>query len=181
MQSLDFSKCRYNPLSEDFWEHAKPELGKHGSENAMRWIVATYDPNSPLLKKYPSLKDRRAASSQIFDYEAAGLETEAIIAFLKVVNSRKWASIVAIETALWEQMEVIMKPIEFVGAGQDKDKLAAVNMKNATAESIVELNAKLDSLMEQFQTEDKADTIKTEKTKRPTRPEDFAKAANANK
>lgn len=150
MTEKDFDKCKCNPLLDDFYidNDALKELGGH---QQMMWVVMVYDPNTPLLKKCQDLDARIKYAEELSGYTSDGKESDAIIGYLKIVNSRLWASRCAIETALWEQMKIIITPISEVGAGQDKDRLAAVNMKNSTATSIIELNDMLDALDAKFE------------------------------
>ena len=157
MISKDFRKCRFNPLEEDFWVSAT-ELHSMGGERLMKWVIMVYDPGSPLIKKHPDLGDRKLEAEVLSGHLSDNdhLEAEAVTSFLRLINKRRWASTMAIENALWEMIEMIQKPVEEVGAGQDKDKLAASNMKKTTAENIVALNCMLDQLYSEFDPQEEA-------------------------
>ncbi|WP_460766488.1 hypothetical protein [Niabella terrae] len=177
---MDFKKCLYNPDDIDFWLKADA-LEELGGEKQMRWVIAVYDPKSPLVKKYPDLKDRRLHGSEYAGYEPDGSETEAIMGYLKLVNSRVWAAISAIETAMWEQMEFLIKPVMTVGAGEDKDKLAAVNMKKVTAESVMTLNEMLETLSEKFNPDDVNKTGEEKAARKRVSAESISKKIQASK
>lgn len=149
----------------------------------MAYIIMVYDPYSPLRKEYSELPLRKKAAAELsgFNLEEAEMDPtdeflNSVIDFLKLVNNRLWASIVSIEAVIWEMIGKLIKPIESVGAGADKDKLAAVNMKPTTANSLVELNNELDKLLIKFYGGD--DIIKKKADSRPlgSDPQSVAKA-----
>jgi len=165
MTVVDFKKCRFDPSDPDFWTTAQ-ELHEMGGERMMKWVVMVYDPNSSLVKSYPDLNERKSVAEGLSGHLSyhAPAEAEAITAYLKLIKKRRWASTMAIENALWEMIEMIQRPVEEVGAGQDKDKLAASNMKKITAENIVALNVMLDQLYTEF---DPQEGVKEEPEKKP--------------
>jgi hypothetical protein len=149
MTKKDFEGCKFNPMAEDFYVE---ELQSIGTEKQMAWVIMVHDPNSPLLKKYPNLEDRMKEAAALSGYQPQQDETAAIMGFLKNINGRLWAARCAIETALWEQMELIMTPItnSWGDDWDEKDRLTAVNMKKTTAANIIEMNGMLDTLDEKF-------------------------------
>lgn len=152
----DFSRCLHNPLSEDFFENSDRLQEISPDKRMMAYIIMVYDPKSPMRKEYSELPLRKQAAMELSGWTIPEDEntmidvTESIVDYLKYVNNRLWSSIVAIESTIWEMIERLFRPIETVGAGEDKDKLAAVNMKTATSGHLVELNNVLDGLITKF-------------------------------
>lgn len=178
-----FKACLHNPLEEDFFHNSDRLQEICSNERTMAYIIMVYDPNSPLRKEYGELPLRKKAAAELSGFNLEEADTDptdeflnSVIDFLKLVNNRLWASIVSIEAVIWEMTGKLIKPIEMVGAGADKDRLAAVNMKPTTANSLVELNEMLDKLLIKFYGGD--DIVKKKADSRPlgSDPQSVAKA-----
>lgn len=199
----DFDKCLFNPLEELFWFSSK-KLQEIGTEVMVKYVIMMYDPYSPLRREYQDIEERSRVAQDISgykEYTAPVIEsddeddnedvieeddsndiTRTIIGYLRLVKSMEWAMIVSIEAAVWELSQRLLQPIKFVGAGQDKDKLAAVNMKSNTVSSMVDMHEKLKSLKLKFyegdiELQEKAEEVQDIKYN----PQGIAKAMNKNK
>lgn len=144
-----FRTCLFNPMEDDFW-YSSEQLQAIGSEKAVKYVICLFDPGSPLRKEYTELAKRREVAAEIADFTDEDLKADlkpVILGYLRLVKSRLWATIIAIELTIWEMVDKLATPVQLVGAGQDKDRLAAVNMKPETAEKLIQLNEKLDALI----------------------------------
>ena len=165
-----FRKCIFNPLDEDFAAKSGRLMVINDNVPMMKFIVAMYDPGSPLRSTYPELDLRAVAAAQVARYDLPEEWMDenmvnAVVEFLKIVNNRTWTMIVSIEQALWEYATRLLLPITKVGAGQDKDTIAAVNMKNATADNMISLDDKLESLLKKFYSDPELEKAAREKGK----------------
>jgi hypothetical protein len=182
----DFSKCVFNPLKKDVISGRAQELtekytGPCDVKSLLKYIIAVYDPKSPIVKEYPELEKRKEAGAMF-----AGIDEEyreklfsceneedakLIIQYLKIVKSRVWGMMVSIEQTIWEYNQRLFIPIS---AEKDKDSVAAVNMKSKMAEDVVLMNERLENLSRQFYGDD-VETLKTRKVVERFTPEAMAR------
>lgn len=79
-KAKDFQKCIFNPTEKSLLD-AYPVLAEiSGDERLLRYIIAMYDPNSPLILKFTEIKRRKqeAAVFAGYDMEADSEELQAI-------------------------------------------------------------------------------------------------------
>lgn len=152
-----FDKCFFNPLEKNLlntyprlqelipleYEEDDPLTGE--GEKLLRYILALYDPKSPVVKDNPDLTQRKIEAAKLAGYnivkDEKKLETiyacdsdymvSIIVLFLRtIVKSRVWASIQADEQVFWEFIARLYKPIseesdkDDINAGEKKIKLS---------------------------------------------------------
>jgi hypothetical protein len=145
-----FKNCLFNPFEvKPFVEYpalkkivVKDEVEEAGhlfipADKIVRYIIALYDPKSPLIRGEQNLLRRKEIAAEIagFDTEndEAALEilynhkydcvVEMIHNFLKnVVKSMEYAMLVGYESSFWEGQKELLSPNK---KGSDKGKTAA--------------------------------------------------------
>ena len=132
-------------------------------DKLVRYIVALYDPKSPLIKGESNLIRRKEVAASIAGFnmekDEAMLEIiydckyEHIVTmiqnFLKdFVKSMEWAMLVSFESAFWEFQSRLMQPIE--RGEKDKDLVSAVQSKTKLATDIQELYHKYEAAKDAF-------------------------------
>lgn len=137
-------------------------------EQALRYIIALYDPKSPLIKGIQNLNHRKQTALEI-----AAIDTDKHIAEVMVMQeckderfvlfvqnylryygkSMEWAMIQAFEQAFWEYQARIMQPIE--RGDKDKDLMSAVQIKTKLTDDIQGLYDKYQAALEKFYGEDR--------------------------
>lgn len=182
--SENFKHCQFNPFEEYPFkayprlkeivvkdahiciDEDEEETDNHFSvpeDKMVRYILALYDPKSPLIKGESNLLRRKeiAASIAGFDvdkeedmlaviydckYEHLVLMIQNFLRFF--VKSMEWAMLVSYESAFWEFQSRLMQPIE--RADKDKDLMTAVGNKTKLANDIQELYNKFEAAKDQF-------------------------------
>lgn len=172
----DFAGCLFNPLKKDLFktyprlaEMIKPfdeeatERVIDGHERNIRYVLALYDPKSPLLKSYPDWTARKNQAAQIagFDLvkESKTLEQIfscqdefilfAIHVFLrKFVNDRLWGKIIANEETFWEYQMRLMTPVANVA--KDKDEMNAISVKSKLSDDLDKIGLRVDAYKKEF-------------------------------
>jgi hypothetical protein len=149
MSELDFSRCFFDPQPKNLLK-TYPELQEiSGDERLLRYIIALYDLNSPLVRKYMDIGIRKREAARMAGYDLRKEENEleaiysfeneaarkAAVRFLKKYQfPREWYMICANEHTLYEYGERMLKPIDsektniekdWIGALADKEKLSA--------------------------------------------------------
>ena len=105
--------------------------------------------------------------------ELADMVTNAVVGYLKIVNSRKWAIIISLEQAIWEFVEKMMSPIEKVTSKEkDKDIMSAVQLKGKISKDLQTMEDDLCLLIAKFYGDDHK-LIDATKVERPIRSESF--------
>lgn len=170
-----FKDCRYNPLGKDlFSENERLEElieGKNGFskgqwEKLMKYIIANYDPASPLIKDYSLLPKRKQVAAELAGFDLIKDEkllqdiyscqseefTEVVNDYLKEYgDNRLWAMIVSSLQLFWEFNLRIFTPIK---EDKDKDLVAAVNMKSKMSEELEKIHERIERLTKQFYGDD---------------------------
>ncbi len=183
----DFTGCKHNPLVKDILKSYPrleeliantTEFSRDDWGRLLKYIIATYDPASPLIKEYTVLPKRKQAAAILAGYN---IHTEdkflnEIYActheeFTRVVNSylkdygdsRLWAMIVSSLELFWEFNLRIITPIQ---EDRDKDLVAAVNMKSKMSEETEKIHERIERLTKQFYGDDQLqeETKKIRKT-----------------
>lgn len=132
-------------------------------ERIVRYIVAMYDPKSPLIKGESNLLRRKEVAAFIagfdldkdedmleilFDckYEHIVIMIQNFLKFF--VKSMEWAMLVAYESSFWEFQSRLMQPIE--RGDKDKDLVSAMQSKTKISNDIQELYNKFEAAKEKF-------------------------------
>jgi hypothetical protein len=168
----DFKKCFFNPLNKDLMENERvlhlipddiDDLLTDDAERVVRYVMALYDPKSPLVRDYPDLNTRKVAAAGIAGYDLdkdsdnvdlliscdSEFLVEVIVRFLRtVVKSRIWAALVADEQTFWEFVIRLMLPI--TRGDKDRDLVAAAQLKTKLSEDKENINERLDRNWSRF-------------------------------
>lgn len=210
--SETFKNCAFNPY-EEFPFKAYPRLKqivvedvhKAGDEDeletdnhvfipldkAVRYIIALYDPKSPLIKGESNLILRKEIAADIAGFDLEKEENEVAILyecrydhivamiqnFLKdFVKSMEWAMLVSYEAAFWEFQSRLMQPIE--RGDKDKDLMSAVQAKTKISEDIKGLYEKYQAALNKFYGDDEVLIDQSGKIRRftPEQVGSFSKA-----
>lgn len=194
-KSADFKRCYFNPLEEKpFVKYPRlcelvPDMSGEKVEllsRVMRYILALYDPKSPLIADYPDLGTRKTAAAEVAGFDrSADIETlemlytcdselvvTIIVNFLReIVQSRAWASVQADEQTFWEFIQRMMLPIN--RTTKDKDDVSAVALKTKLSEDKESIGRRLDQNWLKFFSDDEDLKTKVEK-KKSFSPEEIA-------
>lgn len=194
----DFRRCFFNPLAEDL-NYEYPRLAvllPHGIEDErfadsksqtkmIRYVLALYDPKSPLVKDYPDLNSRKIEAARVagYDIEAEreildmvySCDSEYLVQFIinflrQIVQSRAWASIQADEQTFWEFVFRMLLPIR---ESKDKDDVSAVSLKTKLGSDKEDIGDRLERNWNRFLGDDE-DLKKKVQIKKGFSPEDMA-------
>lgn len=178
-QKSQFDRCFFNPLEKDL-SKTYPKLAElipaeFGQDDALanegdkllRYILALYDPKSPIVKDNPDLGSRKIAAAHLAGYNT-GRETDkleliytcesefmvgVIVNFMRqIVQSRVWASLQADEQTYWEFIYRMLLPINRDKG--DKDQVQAVAVKTKLSEDKESIMARIDNSWNKFIGED---------------------------
>lgn len=167
-----FLSCPFNPLDKSLFV-TYPKLkgliyGRDAKtidewEKLMRYIIALYDPGSPLIKDNNDLTVRKQAAAEVAGFDIV-LEndyllkiytcddddfTEVTVLYLKLYgNSRLWTMIQANLQTFWEYSLRLMTPIS--RAEKDKDLVSAVSMKSKMSEDLETINDRIERCLKKF-------------------------------
>lgn len=189
-QKEQFNRTLFNPLEKNLLKTYPRLLGLFPNEDErpieereklLRYVIALYDPASPLQKEYPELLVRKEMAALLAGFDLAKDEArlvelysclddsvvELIIAYLKIVRNRTWSMIVSIEQTVWEYNLRLLSPISKGDKG-DKDLVAAVNMKSKMAEDLGVMNERLDEYLKKFYGDDEDLITNAKKVERIT-------------
>jgi hypothetical protein len=183
----DFTKCHFNPFDPDLLEKAADLIINLSDERVFKYIIAVYDPSSPLIKSLPDLEARRLRACEIFGIEPTedfkkgvfdfqdDTVSDAVDVYLrKYVQSRLWAMIVSTEFTFWEFADRLRRPVQStILGGKDKEELQAVEIKTKLRQSMDEMNAALENYYSKFYQDDKQ--LEEVVKKKRFRPETFGK------
>jgi hypothetical protein len=178
-EEKDFKRCFYNPMVKNLFgtyprlsDLIPKEIDEDDplaaeKDRLVRYILALYDPQSPIIKEYPDLTSRKRAAAEIAGYNAekerelldivfacdSEYMVNVIVAFLKnIVQSRLWASIQADEQTFWEFVGRMMLPI--AKDNKDKDMVSAVAMKTKLSEDKESISTQLEKNLQRFFSDD---------------------------
>jgi hypothetical protein len=181
----DFRRCLLNPFSKDklinhnslelVWkvEMEEDDIWTDVSrETLIRYIIALYDPESPLLKE-PSLEQRKTDAALIAGYKLdkdnVFLENElyscknnyavhVIARYMQLRKSRQFAGLMADEQTYWEFIRRLLEPIS--KDGKDRDIMSALDIKTKLSSAKEELDARLTANWKKFFADDE-DVVKS--------------------
>jgi hypothetical protein len=190
----DFRKCQFNPFEKnlfkayprllelvaDFEEDALPAE----KESILRYVIALYDPASPIVKDYPDLQDRKMAAAGVAELDIADDDkirvlfecssdpvAQIILGFLKnFVQNRLWSMIISNEQAFWEYN---LRMLTAISADRDKDLMSAVAIKTKLSDDLEAINNRLERFLSNFYGDDSELKKKAQKRGHFT-PEDMA-------
>lgn len=189
-----FSNCSFNPLEKNLFKvHPKLKAIVYGKdsktdsewEKLVKYIIALYDPGSPLIKDNNDLTVRKQAAAQVAGFDLVMEDnyllpiytcnddefTEVAMLYLKLFgNTRLWTMIQANLQTFWEYSLRLMTPIS--RAEKDKDLVSAVSMKSKMSEDLEIINDRIERCMKKFYSGD-SDLEDKAKIKRVT-PETIA-------
>jgi hypothetical protein len=163
----DFRRCQFNPLDKNILKN-NPRLqdliGAYPDEDypapkesILRYILALYDPASPLVKDYPDLGSRKMAAAQVADFNLSDesllktvfeCDNEAvastIIGFLRdFAQNRLWAMYCSNEQTFWEYN---LRLLTSISAEKDRDLMAAVSTKTKLSDDMEAISNRLERL-----------------------------------
>lgn len=154
-----FGNCLFNPMEKDLFG-TYPELKKlTNNEKMMRYIIAMYDPKSPIVSQNrdPVMRKRIAAEFAGYDMvqdrskleEIYNLKTEyvrtIIVRFMtEFAYPREWFMLQANEATYFEYGARMMEPITKDDNTKEKDELAAINIKSKLSEDMEKLNERIE-------------------------------------
>lgn len=147
-------------------------------EKMIRYVLALYDPKSPLVKDYPDLNTRKTAAAEVAGYDLEEdkdvidrlfrCDSEYLVEFIvtylrQIVQSRSWASITADEQTYWEFVSRMLLPIN--RTNKDKDDVSAVALKTKLGEDKENIAERLDRNWNKFLGDDEELKRKVQKAK----------------
>lgn len=177
-----FKNCQFDPFEWKVFEkyprlHDLIPKAKKGEESVvdllppdqvLRYIIALYDPKSPLIKGEQNLLRRKEVAAEVAGFDIVGQLEEltalyecrngAVVVFIQNylrihAKSMEWAMIQSFEQAFWEYQARLMQPIE--KDAKDKDLMSAVGMKTKLSEDIKGLYENYQTAISKFYGEDK--------------------------
>lgn len=186
-----FQQCAFNPFCEEKMTAHYDKLNTiiepswnedPNLDSIIRYVIAAYDPKSPIVINERDLNYRKTAAAEIamFDLEDTELMDsiyncehpilfELTMRYLqRFAKSKEFAAICAVEFKFWESIRKLMKPLD--DDVKDKDLLAAVQMKATVSDEIEKDIARLDKYYKQFFGDDELE----KKAKRRSAPEAIA-------
>jgi hypothetical protein len=188
-----FDRCFFNPLEKDLFksypklkELEPPEIAEDDplaseGEQLFKYVIALYDPKSPLIKDNPDLNQRKIAAAEIAGYSDNGkldiifscgsdYLVALIVGYLRnVVQSRLWASIQADEQVFWEFVARLHKPI---AEESDKDGVSAIEKKIKLSQGRETISSQIEVNWNKFFSDD-------EDLKKKVRKHDYSPEAMA--
>lgn len=183
-KSEDFRNCKFNPFElyplaaypsleaivvKDDHKAIDEEEGETDNhvlvpvDKLVRYILALYDPKSPLIKGESNLLRRKELAAMIAGFDVDKDEDmleivydckyEHIVLMIQnflryFVKSMEWAMLVSYEASFWEFQSRLMQPIE--RGDKDKELMTAVGNKTKLADDIRGLYDKFESAKERF-------------------------------
>jgi len=193
----DFSACAFNPMAKEkmivkyprlysLIENETWDIKEHNIDALIRYIIAAYDPKSPLLINERDLNFRKTIAADIaglpakdeeymdsvYSFSHPFLVDMLIKYFMRFSKSKEYAAIVVIENCFWESTKKLLEPIE---GKSSKEQLDAVQKKSALKDELDKDIIRIDKLYKSFFGED----VELEKKgKLKITPEDIAKLFN---
>lgn len=178
----DFAGCLFNPLKKDLFK-TYPRLTEmikpfdeeatdrliDGHERKIRYVLALYDPKSPLVKTYPDWAARKVEAARISGYDLVKDKKTledlftcnddqilfAIHVYLRrFINDRLWGKIIANEETFWEYQMRLMTPVG--KSEKDKDEMTAISVKSKLSEDLDKIGSRVDAYKKEFYLGDEA-------------------------
>jgi len=168
----DFANCNFNPLVKSLFKtypklkvliSRREQRTETEWEALLRYIIALYDPDSPLVKDNNDLTVRKQAAASVAGFDLLKDNeyllpiytcndedfAEVAIEYLKQYgNSRLWIMIQANLQTFWEYSLRLMTPIS--RAEKDKDMVSAVSMKSKMSEDLEIINDRIERCLKKF-------------------------------
>ncbi len=170
----DFAGCFCNPLKKNIF-NAYPRLSElipkdmlnseEDNEKMVRYIIAMYDPGSPLIKEYRDITLRKRTAAMVAGYDFTKDEyflidlfsfsnnaaLYGVSNFLKFfIHSRLWYMISAREQTIYEYAERMLKPVEAKTGDKEKDLMSAIAIKSKLSADMAEMNDLLEKDYNKF-------------------------------
>lgn len=155
---------------------------------AIKYVVFTYDPNSPfVLDSVSDLKKRKEAAAEAAGFlrdprtgkfdelvkeimELRDEDTNAMIfKFLQIINNRTWTLIVTNEQIFDEYTALLMEPVKSAAGTDDKKVLEAANIKSKLREECKVIADELEKLYKKLFGDN--DDLKDVIVAKPVKPE----------
>lgn len=188
-EAKHFSKCLFDPTKKDL-QKSYPRLNKLFSingvdETLIKYIICTYDYNSPFVREYKDLKLRKQSAAIFCGYDLQKDEItidnifnfklsyviDAIDIFLKdFMFSMLWYGIVSNEQTYWEYGKRLMQPIES-GDAKEKDIISAIATKSKLSEDMAAIRQRIENDYKKLYGDD---DLEISATKKKFKPEMFA-------
>lgn len=191
-----FDKCFFNPLEKNLLkayprlqelipkEYTEEDKLASEGEKLLRYIIALYDPKSPIVRDNPDLAQRKIEAAQLAGYDLKkddekleilyACDSDYMVAIIvnylrNIVKSRVWASIQADEQVFWEFIGRLYKPIS---EESDKDDINAGEKKIKLSQGKETISVQIDSNWSKFLGDD-------EELKKKVKKQDFSPEAMA--
>lgn len=157
-KSQHFSRCIFNPMEKNMLDKYPVLKNLTLKEELIKYVIALYDPNSPLVLQHRDIKMRKQIAARFAGYdivlESAKLtdmytlkddETrEVVVRFLKkFAFPREWYMICANEQTFYEYGERLMEPITKSDRG-DKDEMTAIAIKSKLSQDMEVIHERID-------------------------------------
>ncbi len=189
----DFKKCLFNPIKEDLFSnydqlHVIKKINSAISDKLMKYIIAVYDFNSPIVYKNRDLKTRKQQGAEFAGYDLMNdgsingimnLEydyvVEAVDVFLKqFIHNRIWYMISCNESIFWEYGKRMISPVKDSEDGKKMTEKAiteAMVLKTKLSEDMQSIDERLDASYKRLYGDEHANKFMN----RATTPEIIAK------
>lgn len=133
------------------------------AEKLVRYIIALYDPKSPLIKGESNLLRRKELAASIAGFDVDKEEDlleivydckyEHVVLMIQnflrdFVKSMEWAMLVSYESAFWEFQSRLMQPID--RGDKDKDLIKAISDKTKLSKDLKELQEMFEAAKDKF-------------------------------
>lgn len=146
----DYQKCIFNPMVKDLLKEYElsewADVISHEKANEIaKYIVAIYDPSSPLIKNFPDTNKRKDWAADFFKVDDVdGLKDFSVEKFAMAthwflrnfIRSMDWAIIQANTETFWEYQLRLMKPIGADENTREKELISAIQVKSKLAEDL---------------------------------------------
>lgn len=141
-----------NPHLEELLKAHEIEVNEH-TDKQIRYIALVYDPVSPLITKFPDIRERKKQAAK-----STGFKTEAnpnlIVLFLrKVFRNMDWTLICSLENTYDEFASRVNEPLD---CKDDEATIKAVERKAKLLEHMERFCEKIKQLKKTFYCEDEA-------------------------
>lgn len=163
----DFSKCLFNPFSEDVFKVYPrllkiKEIATSIDNKLMKYIICVYDYRSPIVVNNRELKIRKQLAAELVGYDLTSQQAKeifnienddillAIDFFLKnFIHNRTWYMICSNESIFWEYGKRMLKPISETDESgkrlKEKDIISAMADKTKLSEDMQSIDDRLDA------------------------------------
>lgn len=175
-----FNRCQFNPVGDILENHPELEVVSK-DEKLLRYIIALYDPNSPLVSQFKDIGTRKKIAAEFAGYvlddikDILNLKDPEFLSslmrfFTEFAYPREWFMICANEQTFYEFGERMMQPIKV--QDKEKDEISAIAVKTKLSEDMQDINSRIEGLYKKMFGEEVKDVVVTKK--RFTSPEKVA-------